>query len=157
MLPTHRLSPKNQVTIPREARALQGTGEVGHLRGRMHGIPGQQSAEIFRVVMLMTESELQRREARILADTALSGDEKFKLVTELNGGMAMMSLDDQRRIVLPQHFVAYLGLDRDVFFVCTNTTIQAWHPDQYLRWSGADTRAPAAPVYNPALNTYLAI
>ncbi len=152
MLPTQRLSPKNQVTIPREARALLAAGEVDHLRGMKHGI-AKNGGPIFPVLVLMTEKELQRREQRIIDDPALTAEQRLELVTRLNGEMAMMSIDAQHRIVLPAHFVAYLKLDREVFFVCTNTTIQVWRPEDYLAWSGRDDQ-PAA---NPALTAYLMI
>ena len=65
--------------------------------------------------------------------------------------MASMAIDAQHRVVLPAHLVGYLGLERDVFFVCTNTTIQVWNPADYLIWSGRD----AGPSYNADLNSYL--
>lgn len=153
MLPTQRLSPKNQVTIPREARALAEKTDASHLRGLLHGIPKAGTGEIFRVVLLMTEAELKRREERILADEKLTGEQKVQLVTEMNGGAALMAVDGQRRIVLPAHFVAYLGLERDVFLNSTNTTIQVWNPEHFQQWTGRD----GGTVYNPALNTYLMI
>lgn len=153
MLPTQRLSPKNQVTIPREARALLVAGEVDHVRGMRHGIPKIAGGEVFPVLLLLTEKELQRREQKIIDDPALTPELRLNLVTALNGEMAMMAIDAQHRVVLPAHLVAYLGLERDVFFVCTNSTIQVWNPAHYLRWSDRD----AGPSYNPALNTYLMI
>lgn len=153
MLPTQRLSPKNQVTIPREARALLAAGEVDHLRGMKHGIARSGGGPTFPVVVLLTEKELQRREQKIIDDPALSPEQRVELVTRLNGEMAMMSIDAQHRIVLPPHFVSYLKLDREVFFVCTNTTIQVWRPDDYRAWSGRDDQ----PATNPALAAYLMI
>lgn len=153
MLPTQRLSPKNQVTIPREARALLHAGDVDHLRGMRHAIPKTAGGEVFPVLLLLTEKELQRREERIIADATLTPESRLQLVTALNGEMAMMAIDAQHRVVLPAHLVAYLGLARDVFFVCTNSTIQVWNPDHYLRWSDRD----AGPSYQPALNAYLMI
>lgn len=152
MLPIQRLSPKNQVTIPREARALLVAGEVDHLRGMKHAI-AKSGGPIFPVLVLMTEKELQRREQKIIDDPSLAPEVRLELVTRLNGESAMMSIDAQHRIVLPAPFVSYLKLDRDIFFVCTNTTIQAWRPDDYLAWSGRDEQ-PAA---NPALSAYLMI
>lgn len=156
MFLTQRLSPKNQVTIPREARALLASSEVDHVRGVKHAfdkiIPGQ-NTQRFPVLILMTEKELQRREQKIIDDVTLSPDRRNELVTKLNGEMSMMAIDSQRRIVLPPHFVAYLKLDREIFFVCTNTTIQAWRPDDYLSWSGRDEQ----PAPNPALSAYLMI
>ena len=153
MLPTQRLSPKNQLTIPREARALLVAGEVDHVRGMRHGIPKNGGGEVFPVLLLLTEKELQRREQKIIDDPALTPEQRLTLVTALNGEMAMMAIDAQHRVVLPAHLVAYIGLERDVFFVCTNSTIQVWNPAHYLRWSDRD----AGPSYNPALNTYLMI
>lgn len=153
MLPTQRLSPKNQVTLPREARALLAAGEVSHLRGMKHGMSKAGANEIFPILLLMTEKELQRREQRILDDAQLSSEQRLHLVTSLNGEMAMMAIDGQNRVVLPQHLVSYLSLQRDVFFVCTNSTIQVWNPDQYVQWSGRTD----APSYNPDLTSYLMI
>ena len=159
MLPTQRLSPKNQVTIPREARALLQEGGVDHLRGMKHAMPGLGSAEhgaphpLFPILLLLTEQELQRREQRIIDDARLSPEQRLHLVTALNGEMASMAIDAQHRVVLPAHLVGYLGLERDVFFVCTNTTIQVWNPADYLTWSGRG----AGPSYHPDLTSYLMI
>jgi DNA-binding transcriptional regulator/RsmH inhibitor MraZ len=153
VLPTQRLSPKNQVTIPREARALLLAGEVDHLRGMKHAIASSTDGEIFPIVLLMTEKELQRREQRILDDTNLTPEQRIQLVTSLNGEMAMMSIDAQHRVVLSAHLVKHLSVDRDIFFICTNTTIQVWNPEHYSRWSGRESGSN----YNPNLNTYLMI
>ncbi len=155
MLPTQRLSPKNQVTLSRDLRALApGDGApVEHLRGIQHGLAKDGGGELFPVILLMTEAELKRREDRILADPALDGATRLALVTRLNGGAARMALDGQNRIVLPPHFVAYLGLEREIFLNDTNTTVQAWNPQHYLRWSGRD----AGVVVDPLLTSYLAI
>ena len=153
MLPTQRLSPKNQVTIPREARALLTAGDVDHVRAMKHAMSMPGGTEIFPIVLLLTERELQRREQRILDDAALSPDQRLHLVTALNGEMALLAIDAQHRVVLPAHMVKHLGLERDVFFICTNTTIQVWNPSHYLRWSGREAGAS----HNPALNAYLMI
>jgi DNA-binding transcriptional regulator/RsmH inhibitor MraZ len=153
VLPTQRLSPKNQVTIPREARALLAAGDVDHVRGMKHAMIRTADGEIFPIVLLMTEKELQRREQRILDDQTISPEQRIQLVTSLNGEMTMMAIDAQHRVVLSAHLVKHLSLDRDVFFVCTNTTIQVWTPEQYLRWSGRDSGSS----YNPDLNAYLMI
>lgn len=153
MLPIQRLSPKNQVTIPREARALLAAGDMDHLRGMKHGLVKSGTTTIFPVLVLMIEKELQRREQKIIDDPTLSPEARLELVTRLNGEMAMMSIDAQHRIVLPAHFVSYLKLDREAFFVCTNTTIQVWKPDDYLAWSGHVDQ----PAINPALTAYLMV
>jgi DNA-binding transcriptional regulator/RsmH inhibitor MraZ len=153
VLPTQRLSPKNQVTIPREARALLTAGDVDHLRGMKHAMKRAADGEVFPIVLLMTEKELQRREQKILDDASLSAEQRLHLVTSLNGEMAMMSIDAQHRVVLPAHLVKHLSLQRDIFFICTNTTIQVWNPDHYARWSGRKSGSD----FNPDLNTYLMI
>lgn len=151
----HRLSPKNQVTIPREARVFAAPIKVEHLRAKRHVVRKASSGEEFPIVLLMTEGELQAREQRILADAALSDDQKFEYVTLLNDQMKMLALDAQNRVVLPGECVAHLsiGETRDVKFVCTNTLIQLWHPDQQLRYAGASDR----PAYDPVLMKYLSL
>ena len=153
VLPSQRLSPKNQVTIPREARALLTAGDVVHLRGMKHAMKKAADGEAFPILLFMTEKELQRREQRILDDPALTPEQRLHLVTALNGEMAMMAIDAQHRVVLPAHFVSYLSLERDIFFICTNTTIQVWNPIHYLRWTGQES----GPSHNPALTAYLMI
>ncbi|MBA2480369.1 MAG: hypothetical protein H0V44_06885 [Planctomycetes bacterium] len=154
----HRLSPKNQVTIPREARALAAAvagAPITHLRGKRHVVRKGTTGAEFRIVLLMTELELQKREERILADGTLSDDQKFEYVTSLNDEMKMLSIDGQNRIVLPAEFVAHLGIgdSKDVKFVCTNTVIQAWNPEHHLAYSGKD----AEPGYDPVLTKYLSL
>jgi DNA-binding transcriptional regulator/RsmH inhibitor MraZ len=141
------------VTVPREARALLGKEGVAHLRGLQHVLPRAGDGELFRYVVLMTEDELKRREQAILDAADVPAEAKLQLITELNGGSAFMALDGQHRIVLPKHFVAWLELDQDVLFNSTNTTIQVWNPQHFLRWSGRD----AGPVHNPQLSRFLAI
>ncbi len=153
MLPTHRLSPKNQVTVPREARALLGKGEVAHLHGLPTAMPKAGSTELFPYVLLVTEDELKRREQAIIDAVDLAPEAKLALVSKLNGGAARMALDGQHRIVLPKLLVNWLGIEDEVFFNLTNTTIQAWKPASFLRWSGLD----AGPVHHPDLTRFLAI
>jgi hypothetical protein len=155
VLPIQRLSPKNQVTLSRDMRALASAdgATVEHLLGIQHGLAKSGGGEMFPIIILMTEPELRRREDRILADPALDGATRLALVTKLNGGAARMAIDGQNRIVLPPHFVAYLSLERDIFLNGTNTTVQIWNPQHYLRWSGRD----AGVVVDPLLTSYLPI
>jgi DNA-binding transcriptional regulator/RsmH inhibitor MraZ len=156
-----RLSPKNQVTIPREARVLGGNAKIEHLRAKRHVVRAPENNEQYRVVLLMTETELAAREQRILADPALSDDQKFAYVTRLNAEMKLLAIDAQNRVVLPSECVAHLGVgdSRDVQFVCTNTLIQVWNPDHFQRYaSGAAPAAPdAGPAYDPVLTKYLSL
>ncbi len=152
-LPTQRLSPKNQVTLPREARAFLGVGEGGQVCALQHRVAKDGDGESVPLLLLLTDAELQRREQRIIDDPALTPAKRFELVTKLNGGVRRMAVDGQHRVVLPAHFVSHLAVDRDVFFVCTNTTLQLWHPTTYLRWTGQDKPDHV----DPQLNTYLMI
>jgi DNA-binding transcriptional regulator/RsmH inhibitor MraZ len=153
----HRLSPKNQVTIPREARALSGRSgaKLTHLRGKRHVVRKPANGDEFRVLLLMTEEELQAREQRILGDAQLNDDQKFEYVTRLNDEMKVMAIDAQNRLVLPAEYVAHLGVGegRDVKFVCTNAVIQLWNPDHHQRYSGKDPQ----PAYDPVLTKYLSL
>jgi DNA-binding transcriptional regulator/RsmH inhibitor MraZ len=153
-LPLQRLSPKNQVTLPREARAFLGVAEEAQVCGMQHRLAREgKGGGTFPILLLMTERELQRREQRILDDPAISPAKRFELVTKLNGSMRRMAVDAQHRAVLPPHFVSFLALERDVFFVCTNTTVQLWNPIHYLKWSGQDQDGHT----DPELDAYLMI
>lgn len=145
MLPSpriHRLSPKNQVTLPRDAGAL--AGEPRHLRALAHWMPGKTvRSQRSPVVLLMTEAELRKRERRIIDAPNLGADDKQILVQSLNAGAESLAIDDQRRVVLPQPLVEYLKLDRDAHFVTTGDLIYLWNPDEFRRWSEAPASADA--------------
>lgn len=149
--PTNRLSPKNQVTLPREAAIL--AGSPSQVRALCQAMPGKsEPARTSPVVVLMTEAGLRLRERRIIEDPGLSHEEKLVRVQELNAGAALLAIDDQRRVVLPAPFVDYLGLDRDILFVCTGDLIFAWNPDEFRRWHEA---APAPG--SPALSRFILV
>jgi DNA-binding transcriptional regulator/RsmH inhibitor MraZ len=149
--PTNRLSPKNQVTLPRDAAAL--VGDPAHLRALPHWMPGQADhTQRSPVVLLMSESDLRKRERRIIDEPSLSAEHKLMLVQKLNAGAAVMGIDDQRRVVVPQQFVDYLKLERDVLFVATGDLIYLWNPDEFQRWSGA-----AAPAGAPDLTQFILV
>lgn len=149
----HRLSPKNQVTIPREARVLTGAARVEYLRAKRHVVKKPGSGEIFRLVVLMTEQELQAREQRIHSRAELSDEQKFQYITLLNDSMKMVALDAQNRVVLPGECVAHLELaeNRDVKFVCTNSLVQVWNPEHFQRFIGPDSEQSFDPVLNHLL------
>lgn len=139
---TNRLSPKNQVTLPRDAAAL--AGEPAHVRALPHWMPGKSEPSARSpVVLLMTEAELRRRERRIIDDQRLGSLDKQRLVMQLNAGAESLAIDDQRRVVLPQPLVDYLRLERDAFFVATGDLIYLWNPDEFRRWSEAPAPADA--------------
>lgn len=152
-LPTQRLSPKNQVTVPREARAFLAIGEESVLCAMQHRVRSESRNETFPVLLLMTDKELQRREQKIIDDATLSPAKRFELMTKLNGGVRRMAVDAQHRVVLPAHFVSFLDIGKDLFFVCTNTTVQIWNPAHYLRWSGQDKDDH----FDTSLDAYLTI
>ena len=146
MLPTHRLSPKNQVTIPGKARGLLREGE-SVLYGRTHHMPKAGSNEAFPMLLLMSATEMARREQLIRQDPALTPVQKETLAIKLHALVEDLHLDGQNRVVLPARFVEHLGADKDVFFVATNSAVHVWHPDTFLRWSDAAA--------GPALDDYL--
>lgn len=152
MLPTHRLSPKNQVTIPSKARALL-AGADGVLHALPHAMPASSGDQVFPIVLLLTAPELARREQMILADASLTPTQKAALVTRLRGSVEELAVDQQNRVVMPAPFVRRLGLDRDAFFVVTTTAIQVWNPDHYRTWAGIGEDGLAG--YTPALDSYL--
>lgn len=139
-IPTNRLSPKNQVTLPRDAPALR--GEPTRIRALPAWMPGKSDRSVRSpVALLMTGDELRRRERRIIEAAELSPEDKQVLVQELNAGAAELAIDDQRRVVLPPHLIEHLALAREIMFVATGDLIYAWNPDTYRRWSAA---VPAA-------------
>ncbi len=157
MLPISRLSPKHQVTIPAEGRALLDGGD-GVFCGRTHAIPRLPESlgddEVFPVVLLLSRSELRRREQAIRSDAALSPLQREALAMKLRATVEELSLDGQNRVVLPPSFVTHLGLDRDVFFVAMNDSLRVWNPEHFLRWSGP-VRTKQGVAYDPALDDYL--
>lgn len=141
--PTNRLSPKNQVTLPREAQAL--AGAPAHLRALPHWMPGRaDSRQRHPVVLLMTEADLRRRERKIIDSPEVPALHKQNLVMELNAGAVQLAIDDQRRVVIPAHQVEYLALERDALFVCTGDLIYLWNPAEFQRWRDA-AAAPGTP------------
>ena len=148
--PTNRLSPKNQVTLPRDAAGLAG---IEHVRALASWMPAQDSAgKPSPVVLLMSEPELRRRERRIIEAADVKPERKQVLVQQLNAGAASLSIDEQRRIVLPAHQVEYLALQRDVLFVTTGDLVYVWNPDEFQRWSSA-----AAPADEPDLSRFILV
>jgi len=149
--PTNRLSPKNQVTLPRDAAAL--IGDPAHVRALAHWMPGKSDrTQRSPVVLLMSESELRKRERRIIEAANLSAEDKQVLVQSLNAGAAVLGIDDQHRVVVPKHFVDYLKLERDALFVTTGDLIYLWNPDEFQRWSGV-----AAPAGAPDLTQFILV
>jgi len=149
--PTNRLSPKNQVTLPRDAAAL--VGEPAQVRALAHWMPGKaERSQRSPVVLLMSDSELRKRERRIIEATHLSAEDKQVLVQSLNAGAAVLGIDDQRRVVVPQHLVDYLKLERDALFVTTGDLIYLWNPEEFQRWSGA-----VAPAGAPDLTQFILV
>ncbi|MCS6969840.1 MAG: division/cell wall cluster transcriptional repressor MraZ [Planctomycetota bacterium] len=131
--PTHRLSPKKQLTLPRDAVGLAGLEQV---RALPHYMPGKADRrQRSPVVLIMSEQELRRRERRILEAADRTPEDKLVLVQELNARAVQLAIDDQRRIVLPQHLVDYLGLQRDALFVVTGDIVYLWNPEEFARWS----------------------
>ncbi len=149
--PTNRLSPKNQVTLPRDAAAL--AGDPAQIRALAYLMPGKADpAQRSPVVLLMTEADLRRRERRIIEAPDITPERKQVLVQDLNAQAATLAIDDQRRVVVPAHLVDYLKLDRDVLFVTTGDLIYLWNPDEFRSWSAA-----AAPADAPDLSRFILV
>jgi len=136
-LPTQRLSPKHQMTLPKGARALVGAESDGYVCGTLHRMRQLQTGAWHRVVVLLTETELHKREAAIRQNPELDPVTAEAHIARLNGNVQRMAIDGQRRVVLPKHFVVYLGLEREVYMFSTNNTVLVWHPETWLAWSGA--------------------
>jgi DNA-binding transcriptional regulator/RsmH inhibitor MraZ len=157
VLSISRLSPKHQVTIPAEGRALL-SGEEAVLCGRTHAIPRLPESvgadSVFPVVMLMSRPELRRREQAIRSDATLAPLQREALAMKLRATVEELGLDGQNRIVLPQSFIDHLSLDREVFFVVMNDSIRVWNPEHFLRWSGP-VRTEQGVAYDPTLDSYL--
>ncbi len=137
-LPTQRLSPKNQISLARSARALAGADADGHVCGGPQRLRQPHSGEVFNVLVLMTEGELVRREQGLRVRSDLGADQLAYLIAQLNGTIQRMNLDGQRRIVLPAHFVSFLRLERELYLFSTNSSVLVWHPQDYLRYAGLD-------------------
>jgi DNA-binding transcriptional regulator/RsmH inhibitor MraZ len=147
-IPTQRLSPKNQVTLPKGARAIAQVETEGYVCGRPDRMTLPLTGEQFPVVVLMEEAELQRREDALRTNPQLDPAAQAYYIANLNGAVRRMAVDAQRRIVLPAHFVDYLKLEREVYMFSTNVTVLAWHPDDWQRWITAQedlATGPAAP------------
>jgi DNA-binding transcriptional regulator/RsmH inhibitor MraZ len=100
----------------------------------------------------MSEAELRKRERRIIEAANLSAEDKQVLVQSLNAGAVALAIDDQRRLVVPQHLVEYLKLERDALFVPTGDLIYLWNPAEFQRWSGA-----VAPAGTPDLTQFILV
>jgi|GEM_PF-3436651 len=135
-LPTYRLSPKNQVTLPRDARSLGAVSEGGVVCGMPAHAIHKDPAKQFTIITLMTVEELTARESALRAEYDRQGVSPFEILNQLNAGLKQMTVDGQRRIVLPPHFVEYLGAERDLLFICTNSTVYVWNPQHYVTWRG---------------------
>lgn len=133
-----RLSPKNQVTLPRDARSLSALGEGAVVCAMPRHALHEDAAKRFPLVTLVTVDELQRREKKLHEQYAADPVKLFRKLQVFNEGVRQLAVDAQRRIVLPPHFVAHLALgdERDCYFGCTNDTIQLWNPGHYLAWKG---------------------
>lgn len=150
MLPTLRLSAKNQVSIPAKLRGQLGAGEET-LYALEHGMPAEQGTEVFPLILLMTAAELERSEQAIYARGDLSEIRRAQLATQLRGRVEEISVDSQGRCVLPARFVKALALAQEVFFIGGGTAIQVWNPEHYRRFAGIgeDGTAPYRPELTP--------
>jgi DNA-binding transcriptional regulator/RsmH inhibitor MraZ len=134
-LPTQRLSPKHQVTLPRGARGLQGAEEVGSLCAMPHRMKLPDGSGTVPVVILLTEQELQQRENDIRAREDLDAMNKERRIARLNGHVRQLAIDAHRRVVLPKHFVEHIAAEKDVFLFSNNASVLVWNPHDWLRYA----------------------
>lgn len=136
-LPTQRLSPKHQMVLPRGLRGLPGVEEAGVVWARPRRLALPDGSGRVPVIELMVEAEIQRREQAIRDDPALDAGEKMHRVTRLNGHARQLSLDGQRRVVLPSHFVELLRLERAVYLFTQNNSVLVWNPEDWLAYAAS--------------------
>jgi DNA-binding transcriptional regulator/RsmH inhibitor MraZ len=137
-LQTYRLSPKNQVTLPRDARSLSHLGEGGVICGLPSRAIHEDPKRKLPIVTLMTVEVVIERERELREQAQREGQSPFAMINFFNEGLKQMTVDGQRRIVLPPHFVEHLGVERDLLFISTNTSVYVWNPDHYQTWRGED-------------------
>lgn len=151
---TQKLSPKNQVTLPKGARALEAVvpGD-GYVCIKPDVMPGRNEGERSKVIVLMTEDEVNARDTAIRASAELSQAEKLRAILHFNGDIVRVAVDTQRRVVLPGHLVSWLSLEREIYMFSTNTAVIGWHPDEWRKWKGVDDDdVPNTPVVTPFLS-----
>jgi len=136
-LPVQRLSPKHQVTLLKGARGLAGADEQGQVCVLPHRMAND-AGESFPVLVMLTEAELRERERRIREDDGLQPFEKERLIARLNGHVRVLTIDAQRRVVLPPHFVDYLEVEREVFMFSNNDSVLVWNPADWLAYAGTE-------------------
>lgn len=136
-LPVQKLSPKNQVTLPKQhARALDGLDEGSVVCALPHFLQGA-DGKSFPVLVLMKESELERRENDLRSSADLTPIQKEQWITLLNGHVRRLNLDGQRRVVLPGPFVNHIRIQKDLFLYSNNLTVQIWNPEDYKTYSAS--------------------
>ncbi|TVR43448.1 MAG: hypothetical protein EA402_09745 [Planctomycetota bacterium] len=133
-LQTHRLSPKNQLTLLRGDRGLHGVEKTNVVCALPHRMRMRDGSPL-PVILLLTEDELRLREERIRAREDVDNLTKERRIALLNGHVRLLNVDGQRRIVLPPHFVRLLQLDREVFMFASNTGVTIWRPEDWQRFS----------------------
>lgn len=134
-LPTQRLSPKNQMTLPRGVRSLAGAEDQGFVCALPHAMSLPDGSGRVPVVVLMTEGELASRERAIRENPELDGRTKERQIALLNGHVRQLAIDNSRRVVLPPHFVERLKLEREVYLFGSNDSVLVWNPADWIRYS----------------------
>ena len=133
-LPTQRISPKHQVTLPRGSRGLPGIDASAQVCALPHKMR-MRDGTVLPVIVLLAEDELRQREERIRAREDVDAVTKERRIALLNGHVRTLAVDGQRRVVLPAHFVDLLKLDREVFMVSNNTSVTVWNPEDWRRYN----------------------
>jgi DNA-binding transcriptional regulator/RsmH inhibitor MraZ len=132
-----RLSQKNQLTLRKDARALNGVRQGDVVVAKRHA-PVHASGECFQAIAVMTEARLEEQTEAIRLHPTLSVAEKETAIINLNGDAHWLGVDAQNRVVLPQELVQWLHLQRDVVQFSTGSVVLLWHPDEWQRWKAVD-------------------
>ena len=147
-----RLSPKNQLTLRKDARALAGVRQGDAVVAKRHWST-HAAGERFATIALMTEARLEAQTEAIRLHETLSLAEKETAIINLNGDAHWLNVDAQNRIVLPQELKQWLNLERDVVQFSTGSVVLLWHPDEWQRWRELDAtwQPPQPPTDAPGV------
>ena len=132
-----RLSPKNQLTLRKDARALGGLRQGDVVVAKRHWST-HAAGDRFQTIAVMTEARLEEQTEAIRNHPTLSVAEKETAIINLNGDAHWLGVDAQNRVVLPQDLRQWLNLERDVVQFSTGSVVLLWHPDEWQRWKTVD-------------------
>lgn len=127
----HALDGKGRLTIPARWR-FEGLKELHCSRYR----PRRGDAQQHPVLVLMTEAEVEAREAAILAmeSPAVPRGRVDSMLGDFLGGLIACPFDSSQRIMLPAEWIESGRLGGEVELVGVGRFIQVWRPDDYAAY-----------------------